>query len=536
MALKFLGKDSGRLPRIDRYELIAEIASGGMASVYLARLVGVGGFERFFAIKRLHPHLCNEEGFVSMFLDEARIVAGIRHQHVVPVLEVGASEHGYYLVMEYVEGETLGAFISRSIDGDEPMPPDVAIRILIDTLGGLHAAHEHVDPDGNLIGLVHRDVSPQNILVDVNGVARIADFGVAHATSRLSSTRAGQLKGKVAYMAPEQARGQTVTPRSDVFAAGIVLWEALCQSRLFLADNEAVTLNRLIFEPIPRIREVNPELPSAVEKVLARALERDPANRYATAADMADDLQVAARASRLLGAPSDVRTYVGNVIGVAMERRRASVRNHLAQMTSSQGPGGESSSALDRPDIGAVKPSDSSVSSAAMAVPTPLSYPSSPRELTSPAVPYPSRSSSKLAMFIVAGGLVGALVVAGGWLALGEPASSVGPAAGSSSQQQPMTPPDAAARPSSEIADASADVVPSASAAVEPPPEEPPVPTPPVDTTPKRSIPSKPPPGPTPTATVPSATSTAPTGTPRPATPGTTAPAADDDLKRNPYR
>ena len=535
MALKFLGKDSGRLPRIDRYELIAEIASGGMASVYLARLVGVGGFERFFAIKRLHPHLGSEEGFVSMFLDEARIVAGIRHQHVVPVLEVGASEHGYYLVMEYVEGETLGSFISRSIEGDEPIPPEVAIRILIDTLGGLHAAHEHVDPDGNLIGLVHRDVSPQNILVDINGVARIADFGVAHATSRLSSTRAGQLKGKVAYMAPEQARGQTVTPRSDVFAAGIVLWEALCQSRLFLADNEAVTLNRLIFEPIPRIRDVNPNLPSAVDKVLSRALERDPAKRYATAADMADELQVAARASRLLGAPSDVRTYVRNVIGVAMEQRRASVRNHLAQMTSSPGTGDESLSPFDRPDLGVVKPSDSSVSSAAMAVPTPLSYPSSPHEVTSPAAPYPPRSPRKLALFIVAGGIVGALVVAGGWLALGEPASALGPAAGSSAQQQ-MNPPDAAARPSSEIADA-VDAVPSASAAVEPPPEEPPVPTPPADTTRTRSTPSKPPPGPAPTATVvPSATQPAPTGTPGPGTPGTTAPAADDDLKRNPYR
>lgn len=537
MALKFLGKESGRLPRIDRYELIAEIASGGMASVYLARLVGVGGFERFFAIKRLHPHLGSEEGFVSMFLDEARIVAGIRHQHVVPVLEVGASEHGYYLVMEYIEGETLGSFIARSIDGDEPIPPEVAIRILIDTLGGLHAAHEHVDPDGNLIGLVHRDVSPQNILVDVNGVARIADFGVAHATSRLSSTRAGQLKGKVAYMAPEQARGQTVTPRSDVFAAGIVLWEALCQSRLFLADNEAVTLNRLIFEPIPRIREVNPNLPSAVEKVVARALERDPARRYATAADMAEELQVAARASRLLAAPSDVRNYVRNVIGVAMERRRASVRDHLAQMTSSPGTGDESLSALDRPDLGIIKPSDSSVSSAAMAVPTPLSHPSSAVEVTSPATYYPPRSSTKLALFVVAGGLVGVLAVAGAWLALGESSSAVGPAAGSSSHEAPVKPPETAAPALDESVDARAEAATTASA--EPPAEEPATPSADTTRTP-RTTSTKQPTGPAPAASaVPSATGPAPASTPTTATPATAdtaAPAAADDLKRNPYR
>ncbi|HQB47112.1 MAG TPA: serine/threonine-protein kinase, partial [Polyangiaceae bacterium] len=277
MPLKFLGQDTGVLPRIDRYELIAELASGGMASVYLARLVGMGGFERFFAIKRLHPHLGHEEAFVSMFLDEARIVAGIRHQHVVPVLEVGASDHGYYLVMEYIEGENLGTFLTQAIETKSPIPPNVVVRILLDVLAGLHAAHEHVDADGHPIGLVHRDVSPQNILIDTNGVARIADFGVAHATSRLSSTRSGQLKGKVAYMAPEQARGEGVSPRSDVFAAAIVLWESLTSRRLFLANNEAVTLNRLLFEPIPELEEVAPSIPRGIARVLARALQRAPA-------------------------------------------------------------------------------------------------------------------------------------------------------------------------------------------------------------------------------------------------------------------
>jgi serine/threonine-protein kinase len=527
MPLKFLGQDTGRLPRIDRYELIAELASGGMASVYLARLVGMGGFERFFAIKRLHPHLGSEEGFVSMFLDEARIVAGIRHQHVVPVLEVGASEHGYYLVMEYIEGETLGVFLSQGVDGGNPMPPGAAVRIALDSLAGLHAAHEHVDPDGRPIGLVHRDVSPQNILVDTNGVARIADFGVAHATSRLSTTRAGQLKGKVAYMAPEQARGEGVSPRSDVFAAGIVLWECLTSRRLFLAENEAVTLNRLIFEPIPRLREVNPAMPDAIERVLARALERDPAKRYASAADMADELQTAARASRMLASASDVKTYVRSVIGVAMERRRASVRDHLSRMMASEPLGATTSGHLDRPDLGLVKPSDSSVSSAAMAVPAPTSHPSA-LEVTSPAAAFEQQAAStkRLALFIAGGAGVGVLAVVATLFALddGAPQSPTWPATGASSTQDPTT----------------AVVPPSATASATPPPQ--------LSASTMTSSSAEPRPTSTgvgkthsaartpPTKTVPTATATTPPPTSEPppaATPDSTAP---DDLKRNPYR
>jgi serine/threonine-protein kinase len=531
MPLKFLGQDTGRLPRIDRYELIAELASGGMASVYLARLVGMGGFERFFAIKRLHPHLGSEEGFVSMFLDEARIVAGIRHQHVVPVLEVGASEHGYYLVMEYIEGETLGVFLSQGVDGGNPMPPGVAVRIALDSLAGLHAAHEHVDPDGHPIGLVHRDVSPQNILVDTNGVARIADFGVAHATSRLSTTRAGQLKGKVAYMAPEQARGENVSPRSDVFAAAIVLWECLTSRRLFLAENEAVTLNRLIFEPIPRLREVNPAMPDAVDRVLARALERDPAKRYATAADMADELQAAARASRMLASASDVKTYVRSVIGVAMERRRASVRDHLSRTIASEPLGATTSGHLDRPNLGLVKPSDSSVSSAAMAVPAPVSHPAS-LEVTSPAaaVEQQSASTKRLAFFITGGAGFGVLAVVATLFALddGAPQTPGGPATGTSSSQVPAT---ASAPPPTTSASTPAQTSASAASSSN---VEPRATSTSVDKTPSTARTARTTPAPTKTEPTPTATTPAPTSEPPPA--GTPDPTAPDDLKQNPYR
>ncbi len=370
--LKLLGTDSGRLPRIDRYELVAELASGGMATVYLGRILGVGGFERFVAIKRLHPHLGADESFVKMFLDEARLVANIRHPNVVPVMEVGGGDDGYYLVMEYVEGETLGAVLSLSSRMGKRLPAKVAVRVVLDTLAGLHAAHEMVDQNGDPLGMVHRDVSPQNILLDVHGVSRIADFGVAHATSRLGSTRAGQLKGKVAYMAPEQARGETVTRRADVFAAGIVLWEALCMKRLFLAENEAVTLNRLIFEDIPKLRTGNPAMPASLEQVLDRALDRDASRRFATAAEFASELESVCRAARMLGDTNDVKVFVEETIGEQVEQRRNAIRAHLSFIDQPRGdavdPGSGGSVLPVRPEP--VVPPGSTVSSAIMTLPT----------------------------------------------------------------------------------------------------------------------------------------------------------------------
>src|SRR5689334_19182279 len=178
-----------------------------MATVFLARLGGVGGFQRFVAIKRLHPHLATEEEFVEMFLDEARLAAGIHHPHVVPILEVGTSDAGYYLVMEYIEGDTLARLMARAATSNSPVPRPILIRIVLDSLAGLHAAHELTDASGELVGLVHRDVSPQNLLVGLDGSSRITDFGVARANSRLTSTGAGTMKGKLAYMAPEQTDG-----------------------------------------------------------------------------------------------------------------------------------------------------------------------------------------------------------------------------------------------------------------------------------------------------------------------------------------
>jgi serine/threonine-protein kinase len=361
-----------------------------MATVYLARLGGAGGFQRFVAIKRLHPHLAKDNEFTQMFLDEARLAARLHHPNVVPILEIGESVDGYYLVMEYIEGDTLARILARSAQAGRALPPKVAIRACLDALLGLHTAHELCDDDGKPLFIVHRDVSPQNILVGVDGTSRIADFGVARATSRLSTTRTGQLKGKLAYMAPEQARGKEVDRRADVFAMGIVTWEALGQKRLFKGEGEADTLNRVLYEPIPKLRAANPTVPAELEAVVMKALDRDPDQRWATAADFADALEKAARTVGVLGTSRDVQQHLDAVLGTDISQQRDAVRAWLARSEPSQRMSGAMLAHANSvtkvegarptgPDGSGQQNSVSSVSSAVIALPgSATSSPSSP--------------------------------------------------------------------------------------------------------------------------------------------------------------
>ncbi|HEY1532737.1 MAG TPA: serine/threonine-protein kinase [Polyangiaceae bacterium] len=353
---KLFDPGAGR-QRVDRYELVGEIASGGMATVYLARLTGVGGFQRFVAMKRLHPHLANEKEFVEMFLDEARIAARIHHPNVVPILEVGASAVGYYLVMEYIEGDTLARLLARAATRGKRIPIPIALRIALDMLSGLHAAHELRDDTGDAVHLVHRDVSPQNVLVGVDGIARITDFGVARAASRLTATRVGQLKGKIAYMAPAQAAGEeSLDRRADVFAAGIVVWEELAAKRLFKAENEAATLSRVMTEPVPPLTEIVPGLSQELSKVVMRALERSPDKRFGTCAQFADALEAAATGRERIATPRELAAYVTEVLGDEVSAQREAVRAWIARSEPSQvGPP-------------PVAPMSSSVSAAAMSL------------------------------------------------------------------------------------------------------------------------------------------------------------------------
>src|SRR5277367_6228356 len=221
---------------LGRYALYEKIASGGMASIHIGRLLGPVGFSRTVAVKRMHAHFSEDPDFVSMFLDEARLAARIQHPNVVPTLDVVATDGETFLVMEYVQGESLARLLRSVRSIMTPADTHVIATIMAGVLHGLHAAHEAKNEQGEPLGIVHRDVSPQNILVGTDGVPRVLDFGVAKAVGRLQTTREGQSKGKLSYMAPEQLHGAGVTRQTDVYAAAVVTWEALTGKRLFQED------------------------------------------------------------------------------------------------------------------------------------------------------------------------------------------------------------------------------------------------------------------------------------------------------------
>jgi len=274
-------------PRIvGRYAIFDEIASGGMATVFLGRLMGAGGFARTIAIKRLHPQFAKDPEFVAMFLDEARLAARIRHPNVVPTLDVVASKGELFLVMEYVRGEVLSRLARAQKARNEPVPVSIVVRVMSDALQGLHAAHEARDERGVSLQIVHRDVTPQNILVGADGVGRLLDFGVAKAAGRAHTTREGQIKGKLAYMAPEQLTGTGVSRQTDVYAASVVLWEMLAGERLFAGGSETDVIAKLLKRDIRPPSELAQGIPPALDAVVMRGLAHDPEERFPTARDL----------------------------------------------------------------------------------------------------------------------------------------------------------------------------------------------------------------------------------------------------------
>jgi len=313
---------SAQAPRIvGRYAIHGEIAAGGMATVHLGRLHGPVGFTKTVAIKRLHDQFAKDEEFVDMFIDEARVAARIHHPNVVQTLDVVQSEDQLLLVMEYVHGVQLSTMTRLAKKTGQRMPPPIVSAVVAGMLRGLHAAHEATDEHGSPLNIVHRDISPHNVLVGVDGVPRVIDFGVAKAAGRLQQTAVGQIKGKVPYMAPEQVKGQAVTRRTDIFAAGIVLWETLLGERLFVGDNDAAIIAQLLSRAIDPPSRVDFAVPPAFDAVVMRALEREPAKRFATALEFAEALE----ACGPVAAPTEVSTWVTRVAADQLAKRRAIV-------------------------------------------------------------------------------------------------------------------------------------------------------------------------------------------------------------------
>jgi serine/threonine protein kinase len=308
-----LGADMPSL-RIGRYETIRPIASGGMATVYLGRAQGAGGFERSVAIKVMHPHLAEDPEFVTMFLDEARMAANLRHPNVVPTLDVARDGKRLFLVMEFIEGVALSHVLKAVRKRKQRLPVGIAVRIVLDALAGLGAAHALKTPDGLPMNLVHRDVSPHNVLVGVSGIARIMDFGIARAATRVTTTREGQLKGKLRYMSPEQLTGESVDQRSDLYAASIVLWETLTQKGLFRADNEGAMLALVLAGAKTAPGELRNDVPSAIDEVCMRALSLHPDGRYQAAAEFEEALEEAAKRSGVaIATPREVAAMTASL-------------------------------------------------------------------------------------------------------------------------------------------------------------------------------------------------------------------------------
>lgn len=307
--------------RLGRYTLHGEIASGGMATVHFGRLAGEGGFSRIVAIKCMHAHLAEDPEFRAMFLDEARLAARIRHPNVVSTIDIGSSDEGMFLVMEYITGESLAALTRAASRRGEPIPLSISIRIMIDTLYGLHAAHVATDDAGAPLSIVHRDVSPQNILVAVDGHARVLDFGIAKAAGRSHTTRDGQLKGKFRYMAPEQVRDGPVSAQTDVYAASVVLWELLTGQPLFRGSNDAAVIARVLEGVIAPPSKLAPALPRELDAIVLRGLAREAHERFGSAEEMAEALEV-------LSHPTTARqvgVWVDHIAGDVLRRRNEQI-------------------------------------------------------------------------------------------------------------------------------------------------------------------------------------------------------------------
>ena len=311
--------------RFGKYEILRRIAVGGMAEIYLARAVGLEGFEKLVVLKRILPQYANNDEFVQMFLDEARVAATLHHSNVVQVYDIGAVDGQYFLSMEFLHGQDGRQLMKACATRHTPLRLDSALTVAIGVAAGLHYAHERV-VDGRPLDLVHRDVSPQNVFVTYDGGVKLLDFGIARASSRLTETRGGTLKGKIAYMSPEQCGGFPLDRRSDIFAAAIILWEMTTGRRLFTGSSDFEILRKIKEEDAPLPSTVVPDYPRALEAIVMKGLARDREQRYATAEEMQVDLEGFARERRLAVSAVTLGRFVRELFRAELEAWQAAER------------------------------------------------------------------------------------------------------------------------------------------------------------------------------------------------------------------
>jgi serine/threonine protein kinase len=331
---------------LGRYEILARVAQGGMAAVWAARQKGSHGFSRLVAVKTMLPELCDDEDFEDMFLDESRLASRIRHPHVVEIVDIGEENGWLYLVMQWVDGETLFA-INRASKGKERMPLPILLKVASAVAAALHAAHELRDDRGQLVDLVHRDVSPQNVMVGYDGIVKLIDFGVAKAKGRTHQTKVGgPMKGKVPYLSPEQVLGNKVDRRSDIFALGILLYSTISGRHPFKGDTDARTMENLCTREAVPLSSIVPDVHPELDAIVLRALHKSPAERFQTAADMQralDDLL--AKLGRSVN-EGDIAQWVRATLGPEyVEARHREITSAIERLDAEPSARGAASSA-----------------------------------------------------------------------------------------------------------------------------------------------------------------------------------------------
>lgn len=308
--------------RFGKYTLLNRIAVGGMAEIFLARQEGLEGFEKTICIKRIRPHLSSQASFVGMFLNEAKLAAQLNHPNIVQIYDLGRIADSYFIAMEYIGGRDMSRIVPKAERANIPFPMIYALRIASSACEGLYYAHTKADAFGNPLSVVHRDVTPENILVSWDGTVKIVDFGIAKATTQIEQTRAGEIKGKLSYMSPEQAMGKQLDSRSDIFSLGAVIYEWVTGYKLFTGENEMAILKSIIDGKIYPPSYFKEDVPEAVERILMRALEKDRDKRYQTAWEMQFDIDTYLAGSEFTPSNIHLSNFLKQIFEDEIEREK----------------------------------------------------------------------------------------------------------------------------------------------------------------------------------------------------------------------
>ena len=305
--------------RVGRYEILSHIATGGMARIYLARAGGIGSFERYVVLKTISPDRAGDQRFVTMFLDEARLAATLNHQNIAQVYEVDEADGNLFITMEYVHGENLRTILEMTLRKGWTIPIELAVMIVSSAAAGLHHAHERKGKAGQPLNIVHRDVSPANIMVGYDGSVKLLDFGIAKAEERSTKTQQGTIKGKYGYMSPEQCRGKPIDRRSDIFALGIVLYEITTLRRAFRGNDDFDTMKRIVNGDLVPPSVAVPGYPRELEAIVLTAMARDPEYRFQTTQEMLEALDAFMVRAKLSGSPSAMARFMTQLFGTKRE-------------------------------------------------------------------------------------------------------------------------------------------------------------------------------------------------------------------------